>query len=140
MEQYNAGGYEYVSFMASKAIKSKPYGSGDGKTTQIDGGYSLFNRYALFAYRGDESFKSGSSELSLFNSDKNVTDSINNDNGNSFDDMQKSAIGAALSVQSPDNKRPLNDNPKAANIIKYFKEKPSNACEYDWSDFLWCKN
>lgn len=127
MERSELSAYDYIKFLGDTKIKSKAYNVGDGKTVQIDGRNSIMNRYALFAYNGAKSIDS---KVTVAQSEVDLV-------GTPEDKQFIEALSASFSTKY-DQK--ISDNPKAGTIISFFRDKPHNACEYDWADFLYCKH
>lgn len=76
---------------------------------------SIFNRYSIFFF--------------------NNTQSGANTPEDYFDNATRRPIGTAdQRLQSVVN------NPTAKQLIKWSREAKTNAMEFDWSDFLWCKD
>jgi hypothetical protein len=104
--------------------------NGDEKT--VDGNArkvkpSLFNRYSIFYFN---STKSGNpAEIEEYLDGVNFT-SLGNGSNRQVHNRRK-LDEALLSVER---------EPTASNIIQWVKSGSSNAIDYEWTDFLWCKN
>jgi len=76
---------------------------------------SIFNRYSVFFFNNNSSFGKGP---------------VNPEN----------YIDSSNRLNLDGDKLKVYQNPTAANIINWTKGGGSNSIEYDWADFLWCKN
>jgi hypothetical protein len=88
---------------------------------------SLFNRYSLFFYNSKEGSDPSTHEEYM-------------------DGVNLTSLGSGGGRQVH-NRRQVSDDtlrverdPTASNIIKWSSSGTSNAIDYEWSDFLWCKN
>ncbi len=105
-------GFEYINAIYSTRLQGKTLESQKGKGGNTPSGRaSIFNRYALFTYKG--------------------TDTI--------DTSSNTEIEALQYAQSTQEKTNIADNPTVPHIINYYKKGKTNAAEYDWADFLYCK-
>lgn len=76
---------------------------------------SIFNRYSIFFFNNTGSGATTPEDY--------------------FDNTTRRPIG-----EGEQRRQSVINNPSAKELIRWSKEGKSNAVEYDWSDFLWCKD
>jgi hypothetical protein len=94
------------------------YKNSEGKEEEVTGNTrkaspSLFNRYSIFYFNSVSSDGKGPSEPESY-----------------LDGPNRRGLDSYF----------VEKNPTASNLINWSKGGGNNAIDYDWSDFLWCKN
>ena len=139
MEKFEQSGYKFLEYFTNTKMTSanlqNPANTNKDKIEE-EGRPSIMNRYALFTYKGNSSLYPNGVLVTGANEREDDNLDLGELNAMHVSPGLIEALGAAFST--PQEILPA-ENPRAVQIVKYFKENDLNSVEYDLLDFLYCK-